>query len=88
MKVVSIYEAKAHLSKLIASLEGSEDRIVLCRHGVPVADLIPHRKEAPLLEPNPALVGARFLGLSPVAKTDSAEKHTEMIEEEWPPHLL
>jgi prevent-host-death family protein len=87
MKVVSIYEAKAHLSKLIASLEAGEERIVLCRHGVPVADLVPHRKEERLLEPDPALTGAHFLELSSVAVAAPAEKHTE-VEEEWPAHLL
>jgi prevent-host-death family protein len=87
MTVVSIYDAKAHLSKLIASLEAGEERIVLCRHGVPVADLVPHRKEERLLEPDPALTGARFLALSAVAMKAPLEKHTE-AEEEWPAHLL
>ncbi len=87
MKVVSIYEAKAHLSKLIASLEAGEERIVMCRHGVPVADLIPHRKEAPLLQPDPALVGARFVETASLNVTNAAAQSTE-LDEEWPAHLL
>ena len=87
MTVVSIYEAKANLSKLIASLESGEERVVLCRHGVPVADLVPHRKESPLLEPDPALAGARFLE-SPVLRNTPTDFKAAVAEEEWPAHLL
>lgn len=83
MKLVSIYEAKAHLSKLIASLETGEDRIVLCRHGVPVADLVPHRREDKVLDPDPVLAGARFVEPSPSGVIASSK-----AEEEWPAHLL
>lgn len=87
MTVVSIYEAKTNLSKLIASLESGEERVVLCRHGVPVADLVPHRKESPMLEPDSALVGARFVE-SAVARKNPDDAREASTEEEWPAHLL
>jgi prevent-host-death family protein len=40
---VSIYEAKAHLSKLIAQVEATGEEIVIRRHNVPVAKLVPFR---------------------------------------------
>jgi prevent-host-death family protein len=61
--LVNIYDAKAHFSDLVATVERSGARIVICRHGKPVADLTPHRghKHSPLT-PDPALQGARFIG--------------------------
>jgi len=58
---VNIYDAKAHFSDLIATVERSGTRIVICRHGKPVADLTAHRgpKHDPLIR-DPALAGARF----------------------------
>lgn len=87
MTVVSIYEAKANLSKLIASLESGEERVVLCRHGVPVADLVPHRKESPLMEPDSTLAGARFVESAVTRNAPAAAKESP-TEEEWPAHLL
>lgn len=42
MKVVNVYEAKTHLSKLLEAVERGED-VVIARAGRPVADLVPHR---------------------------------------------
>lgn len=40
MKIVQIYEAKTHLSKLVEAVEsGSEKEIILARRGRPVARL-------------------------------------------------
>ncbi len=43
---VSIYEAKTHLSKLIAEIEATGEEIVIRRHNVPVAKLVPFRPVA------------------------------------------
>ena len=43
---ISIYEAKTHLSKLIAQVEQSGEEIVIRRHNVPVAKLVPFRPVA------------------------------------------
>lgn len=40
---VSIYEAKTHLSQLIAQVEQTGEEIVIRRHNVPVAKLVPFR---------------------------------------------
>ena len=41
MKVVQIFEAKTHLSKLVEAVEnGSEKEIIIARHGRPVARLV------------------------------------------------
>ncbi len=45
---VSIYEAKTHLSQLIAEVERTGEEIVIRRHNVPVAKLVPFR---PVLAP-------------------------------------
>jgi antitoxin (DNA-binding transcriptional repressor) of toxin-antitoxin stability system len=44
MKTVNVHEAKTNLSSLLASLEKDSQSIVICRYGVPVADLVPHRR--------------------------------------------
>ncbi len=40
---VSIYEAKTHLSQLIAAVEATGEEIVIRRHNIPVAKLVPFR---------------------------------------------
>lgn len=41
VKIVQIFEAKTHLSRLVAELEaGSEKEIVIARHGHPIAKLV------------------------------------------------
>lgn len=45
---VSIYEAKTHLSRLIADVERTGEEIVIRRHNVPVAKLVPFR---PMIAP-------------------------------------
>ncbi len=41
MQQVSIHEAKAKLSALIAQVERLGDKITICRYGRPVAELVP-----------------------------------------------
>lgn len=45
---VSIYEAKTHLSQLIAEVERTGTEVVIRRHNVPVAKLVPFR---PVVQP-------------------------------------
>ncbi|MGB8859225.1 MAG: type II toxin-antitoxin system prevent-host-death family antitoxin [Ilumatobacteraceae bacterium] len=40
---VSIYEAKTHLSQLIAQVEQTGEEVIIRRHNVPVAKLVPFR---------------------------------------------
>jgi prevent-host-death family protein len=44
MKSVNVHEAKTNLSCLLATVERDSESIVICRNGVPVADLVPHRR--------------------------------------------
>ncbi len=44
MKAVNVHEAKTNLSALLAEVEKTGERIFICRHGKPVADLVPHRR--------------------------------------------
>ena len=75
---VNIYEAKTQLSKLVAAVETRGERVVLCRNGTPIADIVPHEAaRGATLEPDPALLGARFIG-NPMAGVPP---------EDWPEEL-
>ncbi len=78
MVTVNLYEARTQFSRLVKAVEKQGERIVVCRNGLPVADLVPHRQgSANTLEPSPLLAGARFIG-DPVAPLDSGD---------WPEEL-
>lgn len=77
MKTVNLYEAKTHLSKLVAEIESGEERVVLCRNGVPVADMVAHRKSPVAHAQDPQLAGASYIG-DPCAPLD---------ESDWPESL-
>ena len=45
MHTLSLFEAKTHLSRIVQSLvDGSEDEVIISRHGKPVARVSPLRK--------------------------------------------
>lgn len=77
MRKVNLYQAKTHLSQLVAKVEEEGEVIVLCRNGRPVADLVPHQSRAGTLESDPELLGARYLG-DPTAPLDAGD---------WPEEL-
>lgn len=54
MKAVNVHEAKTKLSALLAEVEKTGERIFICRHGKPVADLVPH-KHRDRLSPHPIM---------------------------------
>lgn len=77
---VSIYEAKSHLSQLIADVERTGEEVVIRRHNTPVAKLVPFRPVVPPrvlggwegkvqiaddFDDLPAEVAAAFAGLRP-----------------------
>ncbi len=72
MKTVNLYEAKTHLSKLIAQIEVDGEIVVLCRNGKPVADIVPHKPSGAVVQPDPELAGARYLS-DPSAPLDSSD---------------
>jgi prevent-host-death family protein len=71
---VNIYDAKAHLSRLIMQVEDSGKPIVICRNNVPVADLVPHSVVSDPFKLDPKLSGAEYK-CDPCAGVD---------EEDWP----
>ncbi len=75
MVTVNLYQAKTQFSRLVAAVEEQGERIVVCRNGRPVADLVPHKPKAvKTLDPDPMLAGASFAG-DPAAPIDP---------EDWP----
>ena len=72
MKTVNVHEAKTKLSALLAEVEAGET-VRICRHGHPVADLVPCRKVG-RLTPHPIMSEIRV-------HYDPTEPLTE---DEWP----
>ena len=71
--MVSVYEAKAHLSHLIAEVERTGAPVTICRNRKPVVDVVLHSwKEIDPLDQDPALQGALFHEdpCAPVDETD------------------
>ena len=73
MKLVNVHEAKTTLSALLAEIEKSGEKVLICRHGKPVADLVPHQKRN-RLDPHPVMRQIR-LNYDPVER---------LSEDEWP----
>lgn len=75
MKTVSTYEAKAHLSRLIAEVQRTGKPVTICRNNHPVVDIVPHREVPDPLQQTPQLMGARFLcdPCAPVCSEDWPE---------------
>lgn len=48
MKSVNVHEAKTKLSALLAEVEETGEKVCICRHGKPIADLVPHHKRSRL----------------------------------------
>ncbi len=73
MRTVNIHDAKTGLSRLLAEIEKSGKRIVICRNGEPIADLIPHAAKV-------SMVADKHLGAIKI-KYDPIE---EIDEADWP----
>ena len=73
MKTVNVHEAKTQFSALLAEIEKRGERIVICRNGEPVADLVPHRERVSMT-PDPKL-GCFEINYNP---TEGAS------EDDWP----
>ena len=74
MKIVNIHEAKTKLSALLAEVEEKGEKVLICRHGKPIADLVPHRKSS-RLEPHPVMRQIRidYDPTEPLAKDEWPE---------------
>ena len=69
MLTVSIAQAKAHLSSLVAAVERQHDSVLICRHGQAVAEIIPVSKQS-RLRLDPALKNI-VMKESPLDSTES-----------------
>lgn len=59
---MNIYDAKAHFSKIISEVEQTGVHVVIYRHKIPVAEIVPLRSKTDPLVSDPALKGATFSG--------------------------
>jgi prevent-host-death family protein len=73
MKTVNVHEAKTQFSGLLAEIEERRERIVICRNGKPVADLVPHQSSISMAaDKRLGKVGILYDPVEPAS------------EEEWP----
>ena len=73
----SIYNAKAHFSEIVSEVERTGVHVVIYRHKVPVAEIVPLRTKSDPLISDAALAGAAFVG-DPTAP---------LFPEDWPEAL-
>lgn len=71
MKTVNVHDAKTRFSTLLAEVEQRGKRIVICRNGKPIADLVPHRGEVSMA-PDRKL-GAIRIAYDPTEGLDEAD---------------
>ncbi len=43
MTKLNVHEAKTHLSRFLQKVQGGE-KVIICKHGVPVAQIVPLKK--------------------------------------------
>lgn len=73
MKSVNVHEAKTRFSSLLARVEERRERIVICRNGHPVANLVPYQ-QADRAKTHPTLRKIK-VGYDPVEP---------LSDDEWP----
>ncbi|MCL5261290.1 MAG: type II toxin-antitoxin system Phd/YefM family antitoxin [Gammaproteobacteria bacterium] len=61
MILVNTHEAKTKLSKLLSMIERSGETVRICRHGAPIADLVPIIKVPNPLQRNQQLAKVNIL---------------------------
>ena len=71
MKSVNVHEAKTGLSALLAEIEKSGKRIVICRNGKPVADLVPHQRAISMAADKK--LGRIKINFDPIEEADAAD---------------
>ena len=71
MKTVNVHDAKTGLSALLAQVEKSGKRFVICRNGKPIADLVPHLHEVSMSADEK--LGAIKVNYDPTEEADEAD---------------
>jgi antitoxin (DNA-binding transcriptional repressor) of toxin-antitoxin stability system len=74
---MSIYSAKTHFSEVVSEVERTGVHVVIYRHKVPVAEIVPLRSKSDPLVVSKDLKGATFVG-DPAAP---------LLAEDWPEAL-
>ncbi|CAN5267106.1 hypothetical protein BH10PSE19_BH10PSE19_21570 [soil metagenome] len=64
MIIVNTHEAKTRLSQLLVAIEEQHEKVRICRHGKPIADIVPISQEIidPLQQYATLTQGAKILG--------------------------
>jgi prevent-host-death family protein len=76
MIALNIHETKTHLSAILAKVEKEGEVAVICRHGKPIADIVPHaHKNRDELHPVMRKIKLDYDPVEPLS------------EEEWPEEL-
>jgi prevent-host-death family protein len=74
MKTVNVHEAKTNFSSLLTKMEANGETIIICRNGVPVADLVPHKAQDRLkLHPQLSRIKIGYDPVEPVAADEWPE---------------
>ncbi len=71
MKTVNVHDAKTRFSALLAEIERNGQRIVICRNGKPIADLVPHHTEVSMAADKK--LGAIKIKYDPTEQADEAD---------------
>lgn len=74
MIIVNTHEAKTKLSALLAEIEKHHTTVRICRHGKPVADIVPVKQQVDHLKMHPELQGVKL-------HYDPTEP---LLEDAWP----
>jgi len=77
MIIANIHETKTNLSSLLAQIEKSGEKVLVCRNGKPIAEIVAH-KQTDRLKPHPVMGNIEI-------NYDPAEPLTE---DEWPGEKL
>lgn len=54
MKILNIHETKTNLSSILADIEATGNKYIICRNGKPIAEISSHKKKN-RLKPDPFL---------------------------------
>ncbi|MFA5506893.1 MAG: type II toxin-antitoxin system prevent-host-death family antitoxin [Vulcanimicrobiota bacterium] len=54
MKSLNVHEAKTQLSALLSEVENKGKSFIVCRHGKPIAELVPYKRKS-RIQPHPTL---------------------------------
>ncbi|MDF2866541.1 MAG: Antitoxin Phd YefM, type toxin-antitoxin system [Gammaproteobacteria bacterium] len=75
MIIVNTHEAKTKLSQLLAEIEQHHTTVRICRHGKPIADIVPIKQKVDHLKMHSELYQGAKINYNPTEP---------LTEDEWP----